>query len=153
MIKIAFLADHLEVLSILAQWFRAQWPDYFAGKSIAAVESDFHAEANFQNMPIRLLAFVGEDLAGTIVLRKCALNSLPEYAPGLGGFFVAENYRRRGVGSELIKAGIKVAREHGYERLFAGTSTAYTLFESLGWEPIAQIKEGQEIVVIYRYIL
>lgn len=153
MIKIAFLADHLEVLSILAQWFRAQWPDYFAGKSMDAVKSDFRAEANLQNMPVRLLAFVGEDLAGTIVLRKCALNSLPEYTPGLGGFFVTENYRRRGVGSELIKAGIKVTREHGYESLFAGTSTAHTLFESLGWEPIRQTMEGQEIVVIYRYIL
>ena len=33
MIKIAYLADHPEVIPTLVKWFQAQWPAYYAGRT------------------------------------------------------------------------------------------------------------------------
>lgn len=37
MVEISFLADHPEVSSVLARWFRDQWPDYYVGHSSSAL--------------------------------------------------------------------------------------------------------------------
>jgi GNAT superfamily N-acetyltransferase len=153
MLKIAFLADHEDTVPVLARWFRAQWPDYFAGRPLAEIEQDFHAEANRNSLPTRLLAFVDDQLAGTIVLRARAFGDLPAYSPGLGGLYVAEPYRRRGVGAELIRAGMDLSRAQGYETVYAATSVAYGLFQRLGWELVETIAEGQDRLGIYRCVL
>lgn len=41
MITIGFLADYLDAIPTLAKWFRDQWPDYYAGKSLEEIEQDF----------------------------------------------------------------------------------------------------------------
>ncbi|MBX3000598.1 MAG: GNAT family N-acetyltransferase [Caldilineaceae bacterium] len=153
MIKIAFLADHADAVPVLARWFRAQWPDYFSTRTLAAIEEDFHADANRDRLPTRLVAFVDDDLAGTIVLRERAFGGLPAYSPGLGGLYVVAPYRRRGVGAELIRAGMDLSRGQGYEIVYAATSVAHGLFQRLGWERVATIAEGDEQVGLYRCVL
>lgn len=150
MINIAFLADHPQVVPMLARWFCAQWPDYFAGRPLMEIEQDFHEDANRDRIPTRLVAFVDDELAGTIVLRQRAFGGLAAYSPGLGGLYVAEPYRRRGVGAELIKAGMDLSRAQGYETVYAATSVAHGLFTRLGWALIETVSEGQEQVGIYR---
>ena len=86
MIEVAYLADHLEVVPQLAHWFRMQWPDYFSEKPLVEIESDFYVESNRKNIPIRLVAFFEQKIAGTIVLRERAFNALPKYTPGLGDY-------------------------------------------------------------------
>jgi GNAT superfamily N-acetyltransferase len=153
MIKIAFLADHADAVPVLARWFRAQWPDYFSTRTLAAIEQDFHAEANRDRLPTRLVAFVDDELAGTIVLRARAFGDLPAYSPGLGGLYVADPYRRRGVGAELIRAGVDLSHTQGYETVYAATSVAHGLFQGLGWELVETIAEGQDRLGIYRCVL
>jgi GNAT superfamily N-acetyltransferase len=153
MIKITFLADHTDAVPVLARWFRAQWPGYFAGRPLTEIEQDFHAEANRNSLPTRLVAFVDNELAGTLVLRERAFGGLMAYSPGLGGLYVAEPYRRRGVGAELIRAGMDLSRAQGYETVYAATSVAHGLFQRLGWALIDTVLEGQEQVGIYRCVL
>jgi len=150
MITIALLADHPETLPTLAQWFRAQWPAYFAGRTPEAMAQDFHAEAQRHGLPVRLVAFVDDGtLAGTVVLRERAMEALPETTPGLGGLFVTEAHRGQGVGSELVRACMKVARAQGYASLYAGTATADDLLARLGWQPLKTIQHGDEDLTIY----
>ena len=70
MIDIAFLADHPETIPTLAGWFRAQWPDYYAGRTSAEVAQDFYAEAQHNRLPVRLVAFADGAPAGAICLRQ-----------------------------------------------------------------------------------
>jgi GNAT superfamily N-acetyltransferase len=149
MIKVALLADYSEVVPTLAYWIRAQWPDYYVERTQADISQDFHSEANRHGLTVRLVAFLDEDLAGTIVLHERAFEPLPIYTPGLGGLFVTGPYRQRGIGSELIRAGMNVAREQGYETVYATTAAAGSLVENPGWElvswmPIDTVPHGQE---------
>jgi N-acetylglutamate synthase-like GNAT family acetyltransferase len=47
---------------------------------------------------------------------------------------VVGSQRGQGIGSELVQAGMKVARDQGYERVYAITTAAVGILERLGWE-------------------
>ena len=150
MIEIVYLADHPEAIPTLVEWFRAQWPVYYAERAPADIAQDFYSEANRKGIPVRLVACADGELAGTISLREQALQDLPAYRPGLGGLFVVEQHRGRGIGTELIRAGMQVAREQRYERIFTATVTARGILERLGWQRVRAISHGDEQLNLYR---
>jgi predicted N-acetyltransferase YhbS len=150
MIEIAFLVDYPEAIPTLAQWFRAQWPEYYAERTLADMAQDFYSEANRDGLPVRLVAFTDGELAGTITLRERAFQALPEYFPGLGGLFVVERHRGRGLGTELVRAGMNVAQEQGFQRVYAVTGMAHGILERLGWTLIQAVSDGDEQLGLYR---
>ena len=150
MVTIDLLAEHLESIPTLTDWFRAQWPDYYATRTTADIAQDFADEANRDRLPVRLVAFVDETLAGTVVLRDEAISSLPGYHPGLGGLLVAEQFRGRGIGTELVKAGMKTAHELGYASAYTTTVNARGIVERLGWQLVQEISHNDEQLLLYR---
>ena len=149
-IKTAFLADHPEVIPILVEWFRAQWPDYYADQTQADITEDFREGAQYHNIPVRLVAFVEGELAGTVVLRDQVIATQPEFRPGLGGLFVPASYRRRGIATELVRAGMNVARELGYGEVYATTVVAGGILTRLGWQVVKEVTHDDEQLVLYR---
>jgi RimJ/RimL family protein N-acetyltransferase len=153
MITIGFLADYLDIIPTLARWFRDQWPDYHAGMSQEDIEQAFLSSASRDRLPIRLIAFEAGRLAGTIVLREHGSYTLPEFQPELGGLYVVESHRGHGIGTELIRAGMRLALDHGYETVYATTIVAAGILESLGWEFIKTVIHRDEQLALYRCIL
>jgi RimJ/RimL family protein N-acetyltransferase len=134
MITIGFLADHTDTIPTLAKWFRDQWPDYFTDWSQAEMEADFLEDAARDRLPIRLVAFESGKLAGTIILREMGNEALAEFQPELGGLYVVGSHRGQGIGAELVRAGMRLAQDLGYETVYATTSAAAGILERLGWE-------------------
>ncbi len=149
MITISFLADYLDSIPTLAKWFRDQWPDYYANWSEAELEQDFLEDASRDRLPIRLIAFESSELAGTIVLREQA-ETLPEFQPELGGLYVVESHRGHGIATELVRAGMRVALDQGYEIVYATTVAAAGILERLGWEFIKTIIHQDGQLALYR---
>jgi N-acetylglutamate synthase-like GNAT family acetyltransferase len=146
MITIGFLADYSDTIPTLAKWFREQWPGYFGDWSDEEMAADFLEDCSRERLPIRLVAFVSGELAGTIVLRENGNEALQEYQPELGGLYVAGVQRGLGVGSELVAAGMAVARELGFEVVYATTVNAKGILERQGWEFIkTAVKEDGEL--------
>jgi RimJ/RimL family protein N-acetyltransferase len=150
MITIRFLADHLDTIPTLAKWFRAQWPDYHADMSQEEMEQDFLEDASRDRLPIRLIAFESSELAGTIILRENGTEMLPEFQPELGGLYVVESHRNHGIATELVRAGMQVAREQGYETVFATTVAAAGILERLGWEFLQTVAYQDGPTGLYR---
>lgn len=148
-ITIGFLADYPDTVPTLAKWFRDQWPDYFADMSPEEMEQDFLADAARDHLPSRLVVFVSGELAGTIVLREPGHESLASFQPELGGLYVVGSHRGQGIGTELVRAGMNLARDQGYERVFATTVTAVRILESLGWEFIQTVIHHDEQLSLY----
>ena len=150
MITIAFLADHLDTIPTLAKWFRAQWPDYHAAMSDEEMEQDFLEDASGDRLPIRLVAFESNELAGTIILRENGTETLSEFQPELGGLYVVASHRGHGIATELVRAGMKVALDQGYETVFATTVAAAGILERLGWEFIKTVIHQDGQTALYR---
>ncbi|MFT3890705.1 MAG: GNAT family N-acetyltransferase [Anaerolineales bacterium] len=152
MITISLLADHPNTIPTLAKWFLSQWPDYYVNRSLEEIERDFVTDAYRDHLPIRLLAFESNNLAGTIVLRDDGTEMLP-YEPELGGLYVVESYRGRGIATELVRAGMQVAREQGYETVYATTVAAAGILERLGWEFVETVIHSDGELSLYQCML
>ncbi len=150
MITIRFLADHPDTIPTLVKWFRAQWPDYYAAMSDEEMEQDFLEDASRDRLPIRLVAFESNELVGTIILRENGTETLPEFQPELGGLYVVESHRGHGIATELVRAGMKVALDRGYETVFATTVAAAGILERLGWEFIKTVIHQDGQTALYR---
>ena len=150
MITVGFLADNLDTIPTLIHWFRNQWPDYHAAMSDEEMEQDFLEDASHDRLPIRLVAFESNQLAGTITLRDNGSAMLPELQPELGGLYVVESHRRHGVATELVRAGMQLAHKQGYEVVFATTVEAAGILERLGWEFLKTIVHEDEELPLYR---
>jgi RimJ/RimL family protein N-acetyltransferase len=150
MITIGFLADHPDTTPTLAKWFREQWSDYYADWSQAEMEQDFLSDASRDRLPSRLVAFDADELAGTIVLREQGSHTLPEFRPELGGLYVVESHRGHGIGTELVRAGMNLARDLRYETVSATTVAAAGILERLGWQFIKIVIHGDERLSLYQ---
>lgn len=133
-ITIDFLADHLDTIPTLAKWFCEQWPAYYADWSEEEMVQDFLEDVSRDSLPSRLVAFESNELVGTIILREHGTETLAEYQPELGGLYVVESHRGHGIGTELVRPGMNLAREQGYGAISATTVAAAGILERLGWE-------------------
>jgi RimJ/RimL family protein N-acetyltransferase len=150
MITIGFLTDYPDTVPTLAKWFRDQWPAYYANKSEIQMEQDFLSEASRDRLPSRLVAFESNELAGTIVLREQGTETLPEFQPELGGLYVIESHRGHGIATELVRSGMKLALDQGYETVYATTVVAAGILERLGWEFIKTVIHQDGQLALYR---
>ncbi|HMD79932.1 MAG TPA: GNAT family N-acetyltransferase [Anaerolineales bacterium] len=150
MIRISFLADYPDTIPTLVKWFRAQWPDYHAAISDEEMKQDFLEDAARDRLPIRLIAFESNELAGTIILREDGSEMLPDFQPELGGLYVVESHRGHGIATKLVQAGMKVAREQGYETVYATTVAAAGILERLGWEFLQTVVYQEGPTALYR---
>jgi N-acetylglutamate synthase-like GNAT family acetyltransferase len=62
---------------------------------------------------------------------------------------VVERHRGRGIGTELVRAGMNVAWEQGYERVYATTVTARGILERLGWKLVQAVSHGDEQLLLF----
>ena len=150
MITIGFLADYLDTIPTLIQWFRDQWPDYHAHMSQEEMEQDFLEDASRNRLPIRLVAFESNQLVSTIILRDNGSAMPPELQPELGGLYVVESHRGHGVATELVRAGMQLAHKQGYETVFATTVVAAGILERLGWGFLKTVVHEDEELPLYR---
>jgi GNAT superfamily N-acetyltransferase len=114
------------------------------------MKQDFHEDASRDRLPLRLVVFKTNKLAGTIVLRKQGSTSLAEFQPELGGLFVKEAHRGLGIGTELVRAGMKVARDQGYLTVYATTVAATGILDHIGWEFVKTVPHHDEQLALYR---
>ena len=149
MIMIGFLADYPDTIPTLAKWFRAQWPAYYADMSQAELEQDFLEDVSRNSLPSRLVAFESNELVGTIILREQP-RFPPEFQPELGGLYVVESHRGRGVATALVRAGMKLALDQGYKAVFATTVAAAGILEHLGWEFVKTVTYEEAKEALYR---
>ena len=147
--NIQYLADQTAAIPTLAQWFRDEWPDHYASRSLADIEAEFRNASSRDRIPIALVAFAGDQLAGTIALRPHALGSQPE-GPGLGGLYVSPEHRGTGISVALVEAGVAEAQRLGHSTIYTGTAVAQKLFQRLGWRAIRTVRHGGEDVTLFR---
>ena len=133
--KIDLLKDHQQHIPTLAGWFKEEWPDYFQGQSLEAIaEAQFASRLNDRTLPMSLLAYENEYPVGTVALLQESITTHKHLGPWLGGLYVHPSYRHKGVGSELVRAGLGRAQGLGFDCIYAGVSKAEDHYVSQGWE-------------------
>ncbi len=102
---VRLLAENPEIIPTLADWYKNEWPDWFADTPLAEIESDFRDVANRDQLPLALAAFDNATrLLGVCSIRDHPFEAYPHGGPWLRGLYVHHPYRGQGVAEKLIRA-------------------------------------------------
>jgi GNAT superfamily N-acetyltransferase len=93
---------------------------------------------------VSLVARIGDELAGSVLLVRDELDARHDVCPWLAGLVVAPQARQRGIGSALVKAIETHAGAHGIERLYLYTWEARRFYALLGWLAVETFDDGGE---------
>lgn len=83
------------------------------------------------------------NLMGTFALKLEDLHSRPDLSPWLGSVVVVPAYRRRGVGSYIVRQAERLAKELAYSKLYLYTPDQETWYAKQGWQLIERTSSGK----------
>ena len=131
-IAIVPLQDALGTLSICARWLNGEWGQA-EGHSLDVTADWLHEVIAPGSGEAAFVALDGRAPVGVCLLVACDLDSRAELTPWVSGFYVLPGYRRRSIGTRLLRAVVGAARSGGAANLYLYTHTAESLYRRLGW--------------------
>ena len=156
-LRIESLADHIELVPQLQEWFEQEWRPYYGPEGPGNALEDLRACCNRDQLPIALIALHNDELCGTAALKHESVSTHRHLAPWLAALLVAPEFRRRGIAERLIEAIEQRARRLGFERLHVGSgkgsSTPESALRARGWELVERAPYFIGEVSIFRKIL
>lgn len=137
-LQIDLLADHPEAIPMLREWFEQEWAPYYGLDGPGDAHKDLKDSCNRDKLPIALVAIHDGEVCGTATLKAESVSTHKHLTPWLAALLVAPEFRRRGVGEQLIAAIEKEASQLGFKRIYVGTGegsgTPESLLRNRGWE-------------------
>ena len=148
-LRIEPLASHPEVLPVLEGWFKAEWPSYYGPNGRGDASQDLRRYSNVSGLPFGVVGFYDASPCGTAALKADSIAGYMHLSPWVGAALVRSDLRRRGIGSELVRALEQQAKTMGFDRIYCATSAAGSLLQRLGWQLSEQITHERQSLAIY----
>ena len=123
-------AQHAEPLAAL---HAAEWGHLYAGWNATTVLAEFAAQQSDGRLPTTLIAVAGASLLGSVSLIFDDLPGWEELNPWLASFYVLPDYRRAGIGAQLLNAAEETLRSQGFATAYLFTETRIGYFAAHGW--------------------
>lgn len=105
-------------------------------------------------VPLRYVALVGGECAGTVSLVANDLKTQDELSPWIAAVYVRPDFRGRGFAAALIGRACADAKRLGYGIVYLRTEHAAGYYERLGWAHVRDTDDEYGIhTSVYRYTL
>ncbi len=130
---IEYLADHPEFLSILAEWQHAEWGHLRPCDTLEARRNRLRAEGERGRVPLTVVAHENAQVLGSASLIPHDMNTRLELSPWLAGVYVGTDYRRKGIGAELVRRIMAEAASFKVPVLYLYTVHSEDFYANLGW--------------------
>lgn len=132
-LRISFLADYPQFAEVLAPEIFEHWRYVLTDETIKGRVAKLRQHLNKSELPIALIAHTDTEVLGTASLRANDLEGYAHLSPWLGGVFVRQPYRGRGIASALSQAVEQHAWSLGHNTLYLFTPNQQRLYARLGW--------------------
>ena len=146
---IAPLADHIDVLPTLADWYRKEWEPYYGIDGPGDALADLESRCNRDSLPVGLVALEGDLVKGVAALD---LDEATNLTPSVVGLLVAAEYRGQGVAARLLESATNLADRLGYSRVYISTTTLGDHLLRTGWRffgPVSFLNGEQGSIYSY----
>jgi N-acetylglutamate synthase-like GNAT family acetyltransferase len=149
---IEYLADHPEALATLAEWQHKEWGYTRPGDTVEARRARLEGWCNRDCIPLTVVAFEDGEILGSASLVLHDMETRMELTPWLAGVFVGEEYRRKGIGAELVRRIMEEAGKLDVPLLYLYTVHSEKFYAALGWTLLERSNYREQKVVIMTYI-
>ncbi|HEX8957846.1 MAG TPA: GNAT family N-acetyltransferase [Burkholderiaceae bacterium] len=135
-VAIRELADFPQWIPTISAWFHEEWHELLGMRTAAEIEQGLAKWLVRDAIPMALVAVAGEEVVGTVALRAREKEHREQFgeAPWLAGLYVAPQYRKSGIGMQLLRAAEKKAVAMGIHKLYLYTPCAQRFYQTLGWQ-------------------
>ena len=138
--KLEYLADNLEFLPVLANWFFEEWGYLEKERTFKKEMDNLRKYLNKEKVPLILLAVENEELLGAAQIKYHEMSIYPDKEHWLGGVYVSKNHRGKGIARQLIQELINIAVSLNIKKLYLQTQKLDGgLYRRMGWKPIEQV--------------
>lgn len=152
--KLALLADHKEAIPVLASWYYEEWGHLTKDNSLTKITEKLHEYLNSDKIPLIVLAMDEGEILGASQLKYREMDIYPDKEHWLGGVYVSNTHRGKGIAEAIISKIIAISTELGVNKLYLQTERLDGgLYKHLGWQPIEQVNyRGVDVVVMEKDI-
>jgi N-acetylglutamate synthase-like GNAT family acetyltransferase len=152
-VEIGYLADHPAFIPILARWHHAQWSYLRPEDTLESRTERMKTRLGKRQIPTTFVAYDAaedgkETVIGSASLYVHDLDTRPDLSPWLAAVYVAEEHRRQGIGSDLVRRAVREAAELGVQRLYLFTPDQERFYARLGWSVIERCEFGGSLQTI-----
>ncbi|HVB74742.1 MAG TPA: GNAT family N-acetyltransferase [Ktedonobacteraceae bacterium] len=149
MILIESIANHLELVDLIAQWHFAEWGHLDPRGTLAGWTEGLRRRTNREQIPTTYVALEGNEPLGSVTLVEHDMRTHPDLSPWLAGVYVTSERRHQGIGSLLVRHAVHQAAQMGVTRLYLYTHSARAFYTKLGWRFLEEdVYEGQPVAIM-----
>ncbi len=133
---IQYLGDHQEIIPVLAGWIYDEWSYLYPEMTLQDIESLLRKRINKKNLPLTLVAFDAREPVGTVSLRTFDMEARKDLPHWLTSLYVVKPWRRKMIGSNLVKTAENIAAELNICKLYLFTTDIILpslFYLKLGW--------------------
>ncbi len=131
--KIIDLKEIPEAIPTLASWHHEQWAYLNPGSTLKKRIAKMQTYLNEDFIPSTWVA-MDEQIMGSAAIVHHDLDIRRELSPWLASVFVAPEFRRRGIASQLVRHVCEQTRKQGITKFYLYTPDQAHLYSTLGWQ-------------------
>ena len=147
--QIEYLKNSPDAIPQIAKWYFDEWSYLSPNKTIDDMQQELNMYLNTDKVPLMLVAIIDDEVVGVTQLKFREMSIYPDKEHWLGGVYVAEKERGKGVGAQLLNRTLEIAKSIGIELLHLQTlRLTGGLYKDLGWEAIEQVNYRNEDVLV-----
>jgi len=144
--QIEYLADHLDAVSLLADWHHGEWNEF----SFEATAGELRTHTGRRQIPTTFVAIDKGRVIGSTSLLIADLIGWEHLTPWVASVFVVPDCRGRGVGRALVEYAVREARLIGVPSIYLFTAGKEAYYARLGWSPVERARYRSKEIVIMR---
>lgn len=145
------LRDAPHHLAQLAAWHHRQWSYLNPGMTLKERIQEMQAYLSPGPIPSLYLVELNGELVGSASLSRRDMDSHQELCPWLASVYVAEPFRRRGVGAKLVQYVTAKAKALGQQRVYLFTPDQAPFYRHLGWQVVVEENYRDHPVTVMVY--
>lgn len=134
----AYLADHPELLPILAEWFHTEWGDQDPQRSRETIQQEVSKSMHKNRLPLTIVCVREAQPIATATLKIREMETHPQYEHWLGGVYVHPEHRGQQVGSQIVEFTAQEAARLKVSDLYLYTRSHQGFYTRLGWQVIEE---------------
>ncbi|MBC8327084.1 MAG: GNAT family N-acetyltransferase [Verrucomicrobia subdivision 3 bacterium] len=125
-IQITRLDEHLAHVDTVGHWITTQWPEESLREVCDMLLDD-------SNCPPTLIAMAEDQPVAVLAYKRHPSTESDTDELWINVLYVTPDWRKRGIGSQLVREGTSFAATHGPKPLFVFTDIPQ-FYERLGWQ-------------------